>query len=111
MKPRNFQVVADEITKIIYEECTFNKDKVYSIVQQIEKVQKDNRYKAPELQYESWDELSSILSKNFVPSNSKWETKLMIVFNNLHGSIDDYWDDDNNELRRVTNESNKDTNN
>ena len=100
MKPRNFQVVVDEIIKIIYEECTFDKDKVYSIIQQIDKVKKDNCYKAPELQYESWDELSSILSKNFVPSNSKWETKLMIVFNNLHGSIDDYWDDDNNELRR-----------
>ena len=40
MKPRNFQVVADEITKIIYEECTFDKDKTYSIIQQIDKVKK-----------------------------------------------------------------------
>lgn len=100
MKPRNFQVVADEITKIIYEECTFDREKVYSIAKQIDKVQRDNRYKAPELQYESWNELSSILSNNFNPSNSKWETKLMIVFSNLSGSIEDYWDDGKNELRK-----------
>lgn len=104
MKQRNFQKTADKITKIIYEECTFDREKVYSIAQQISKVQNDNRYKAPELQYESWDELSNILSKNFVPSNSKWETKLMIVFNDLKGTIEDYWDDDNNELRKVSNE-------
>lgn len=111
MKPMNFQEIADQIIKIIDEECTFNEERITNIIEQIENVKKSNCYKAPELQYESWNELSSILSKNFVPSNSKWETKLMIVFNNLHGSIDDYWDNDNNELRRVTNESNKDTNN
>lgn len=100
MKPRNFQEIADKIIKIIEEECTFNEERIANIIEQIENAKKSNCYKAPELQYESWDELSSILSKNFVPSNSKWETKLMIVFNNLKGSIDDYWDDDNNELRR-----------
>lgn len=100
MKPRNFQKIADKIIDIINKECTFDKERIANIIEQIENVKKSNCYKAPELQYESWDELSSILSRNFVPSNSKWETKLMIVFNNLKGSIDDYWDDDNNELRR-----------
>lgn len=100
MKPRNFQDIADQIIKIIDEDCTFSEERITNIVEQIEKIKKDNRYKAPELQYISWDDLSSVLSSNFVPSNSKWETKIMIVFNNLSGSIEDYWDDDNNELRR-----------
>lgn len=106
MKPRNFQDIADQIIKIIDEDCTFSEERITNIVEQIEQVKKSNRYKAPELQYESWDELSSILSKNFVPSNSKWETKLMIVFNDLSGNIEDYWDDDNNELRRCNNAAN-----
>lgn len=106
MKPRNFQVIADEIIKIIQEDCTFDEVRIGNIIEQIEKIKKDNRYKAPELQYVSWDDLSSVLSSNFVPSNSKWETKIMIVFNNLSGSIEDYWDDDNNELRRCNNGAN-----
>lgn len=106
MKPRNFQDIADQIIKIIDEECTFSEERITNIVEQIEKVKKSNRYKAPELQYESWIELSNVLSSNFVPSNSKWETKIMIVFNDLSGSIDDYWDDDNNELRRCNNGAN-----
>lgn len=90
-KPRNFQKIADEIIKVIDEECDFNEEKVSNIIEQIEKVKKSNRYKAPELQYMSWDELAGILSNNFVPSNSKWETKIMIIFNDLNGSVEDYW--------------------
>lgn len=40
----------------------------------------------------SWDELANVLSQNFVPSNSKWETKIMIIFNDLSGDVDDYYD-------------------
>lgn len=83
MKGRNFQKVADEIIKIIDEECDFNEERVSNIIEQIEKVKRSNCYKAPELQYMSWDELSNILSNNFIPSNSKWETKLMVIFNDL----------------------------
>jgi len=94
LKPRNFTKVADEIIKIIDEKCTYNEEKITEIIEQIEKVKKDNGYKAPELQYVSWCELSDILSKYFVPSNSKWETEIMIVFNDLSGSIDDYWEEE-----------------
>lgn len=88
---RNFQKIADEIIKVIDEECDFAEEKIIDIIEQIEKVKKSNCYKAPELQYMSWDELANILSQNFVPSNSKWETKIMIIFNDLSGSVDDYY--------------------
>lgn len=93
MKVRNFQEVADEIIKVIDEECDFDEERVSNIIEQIEKAKKSNCYKAPELQYMSWDELANILSNNFVPSNSKWETKLMMIFNNLSGNIEDYWEE------------------
>ncbi len=88
---RNFQKVADEIIKVIDEECTFNEERIVSIIERIEKVKNSNLYKAPELQYMSWDELASILANNFIPSNSKWETKIMVIFNDLSGSVEDYW--------------------
>lgn len=89
---RNFITVADEIIKVIDEECDFNEERISNIIEEIEKVKNSNRYKAPELQYMSWNELASILSKNFVPSNSRWETKIMIIFNDLKGSIEDYYE-------------------
>lgn len=104
MKPRNFQEIADKIIKVIDEKCTFNEERITSIIEQIEKIKKDNCYKAPELQYVSWEELSSVLSSNFIPSNSKWETELMVIFCDLSGDIEDYWDDGNNELRRCESE-------
>ena len=90
MKLRNFQEVADKIIKVIEEECTFDEERVSNIIEQIKKVKRSNCYKAPELQYMSWDELANVLSSNFIPSNSKWETKLMIIFNNL-GDDDCEW--------------------
>lgn len=104
MKPRNFQYIADEIIKIIQEDCTFDEARIGNIIEQLEKIKNDNLYKAPELQYVSWDDLSSVLSSNFVPSNSKWETELMVIFCDLSGDIEDYWDDGNNELRRCESE-------
>lgn len=91
MKERNFQNVADEIIKVIDEECDYDEVLIGEIIDQIEKVKKSNGYKAPELQYMSWNELADILSYYFVPSNSKWETKIMIIFNDLNGSVEDYW--------------------
>lgn len=88
---RNFQKVADEIIKVIDEECDFDEERITSIIEQIGKIKKSNNYKAPELQYMSWDELANVLSNNFIPSNSKWETKIMIIFNDLSGSVDDYY--------------------
>lgn len=92
---RNFQDIADKIIKIIDEECDFNEERITNIIEEIEKIKHSNRYKAPELQYISWNELAYVLSKNFVPSNSKWETKIMIIFNNLSGNVDDYYEEKN----------------
>lgn len=89
---RDFQKIADEIIKVIDEECNFNEERIANIIEQIEKIKNSNRYKAPELQYMSWNELAYVLSQNFVPSNSKWETKIMIIFNDLSGDVDDYYD-------------------
>lgn len=89
---RNFQKIADEIIKVIDEECDFNEERIANIIEQIEKIKNSNKYKAPELQYMSWNELAYVLSQNFVPSNSKWETKIMIIFNDLSGDVDDYYD-------------------
>lgn len=102
MKGRNFAYIANEIIKIIKDECTFDEYRIKGIIERIEKVIHDSRYKAPELQWMSWDELSDILRTNFIPSNSKWETKIMIVFNDLSGTIDDYWDDGTNSLKEVS---------
>lgn len=89
---RNFQEIADKIIKVIDEECDFNEERIVDIIEQIEKIKNSNRYKAPELQYMSWNELAYVLSQNFVPSNSRWETKIMIIFNDLSGDVDDYYD-------------------
>lgn len=88
---RNFQEIADKIIKVINEQCDFNEEKVVNIIEQIEKIKYSNKYKAPELQYMSWNELAEVLSKNFVPSNSKWETEIMVIFNDLNGTVEDYW--------------------
>ena len=88
---RNFQEIADKIIKVIDEQCDFNEEKVANIIEQIEKIKYSNRYKSPELQYISWNELADVLSKNFVPSNSKWETEIMVIFNDLNGTVEDYW--------------------
>ena len=69
---RDFQEIADEIIKVIDEECDFAEERIANIIEQIEKIKNSNRYKAPELQYMSWNELAYVLSQNFVPSNSKW---------------------------------------
>ena len=90
---RNFQKIADEIIKVIDEKCDFSEEKVTNIVEQIEKIKYSNSYKAPELQYISWNELADVLSSNFVPSNSKWETEIMIIFNDLSGKVEDYWNE------------------
>lgn len=96
---RNFQEIADKIIKVIDEECDFNEERITCIIEQIEKIKNSNRYKAPEVQYMSWDELANVLSQNFVPSNSRWETKIMIIFNNLSGDVDDYYKETNQEVK------------
>lgn len=92
-KPRNLEEVANKIIKVIEEKCDFNEGRIIDIIEQIEKVKNSSRYRAPEFAYLDWNYLADILSKNFVPSNSKWETEIMIIFNDLNGSVDDYFEE------------------
>ena len=91
---RNIVEVADKIIKVINEQCDFNEEKIANIIEQIEKVKRDCGYRAPETAYMNWDNLASILSQNFAPQNSRWETEIMIIFNDLSGTIDDYYEGD-----------------
>lgn len=96
-KPRNLIEIADKIIDVI-QNSDLVKHRANEIIQQIEKVKKSYRYTAPEITYMCWEELSKILSFYFVPSNSKWETEIMIIFNDLSGSVEDYWNGENNEV-------------
>lgn len=89
---RNIVDVADKIIKVIDEKSNFDEERVASIIEQIEKVKRDSRYRAPETAYMDWDNLANILSQNFVPQNSRWETEIMIIFNDLNGTVDDYFE-------------------
>lgn len=91
---RNIIDVAEKIIKVIDEQCDFNEERVVNVIEQIEKVKKDSNYRAPELAYMDWDNLAGILSQNFAPSNSRWETEIMIIFNDLSGTVDDYYEGD-----------------
>ncbi len=93
---RGLLAIADEIITVI-KNAPIKVEKADEIIGQIERIKKDHCYRAPEAQFISWNELAEVLSKNFVPSNSKWETEIMIIFNDLSGSVDDYWDGDENE--------------
>lgn len=96
-KHRNLIEIANQIINVIKSHSNLTVERADEIINQIEKVKKSYRYTAPEITYMCWEELSKILSIYFIPSNSKWETEIMIIFNDLSGSIDDYWDGDTNE--------------
>ena len=96
-KPRNLITIADEIINIIKTHSDLKVERADEVIRKIEKVKKDYRYTAHEITYMCWEELSKVLSQYFIPSNSKWETEIMIIFNDLSGSVDDYWDGDKNE--------------
>lgn len=80
---RNFQNIADEIIEVIEKDCDFDEERISNIIEQIEKIKKSNRYKAPELQYMSWNELASVLGNNFNPKCSKWEKEIQLIFNDM----------------------------
>lgn len=95
-KPRNLIEIADKIIDVIKSHSDLKADRADEIINQINKVKRSYTYTAPEITYMCWEQLSKVLSIYFVPSNSKWETEIMIIFNDLSGSVDDYWDGDLN---------------
>ena len=77
---RNLINIADGIIKIINEECTFDEDIIFHVIVHIEDIKKSYSFRAPELQYLSWCELSEVLSGCFNPCNSQWEEKIRKLF-------------------------------
>lgn len=88
---RNIVKVADDIIKIINEKSDFEKYKKQYIISIIEQIKINSCYRAPEVAYLDWDNLASVLGFYFTPSNSKWETEIMIIFNGLEGTVEDYY--------------------
>ena len=77
---RSFQKIADVIIKVIDEECDYDENLIVEIIDRIEEAKKSNLYKAPELQYMSWNELADILNFYFDPDHSEWEMKIAKTF-------------------------------
>ena len=94
---RNITDIINKIILIINEKSSLEDKKKSQIINELEKVKKDCCYRAPELAYIDWNNLAMILNAYFIPSNSKWETEIMIIFNDLQGSIEDYWQGDEND--------------
>ena len=77
-KPRSLPKVANKLIEIIKDNCNFENKQ--GIIEEINKVIYDSRYKAPELIYICWNDLADILNANFNPNNSDWEQKLCDIF-------------------------------
>lgn len=92
-KPRDFSTIARQIQDVIERDCTFSSCRRRELINEIDRCIKDNFYRAPELAYESWNDLADVLNSYLVPSNSRWETEIMCIFGDL-GPVDDYWDGD-----------------
>ncbi len=90
-KPRNLIEIADKIIEVISSHSNLKKERADMIINQIEKVKKNYSYSDPEITYLRWEELADILNRYFIPSNSRWETEIMIIFNNLSGTVKDYY--------------------
>ena len=92
-KPRNLIEIADKIIEVISSHSDLKKERADMIINQIEATKRSYSYSAPEITYLRWEELANILSRYFIPSNSRWETEIMIIFNDLSGTVDDYYQD------------------
>lgn len=92
-KPRNLIEIANRIIEVISSHSDLKAERANMIINEIEKIKKSYSYSAPEITYLRWEELANVLSKYFIPSNSRWETEIMIIFNDLSGTIDDYYQD------------------
>ena len=91
-KPRDFFEIADKIISVIERKCTFSEELTCHIIDQIEKCKNSARFRAPELGPLNWQCLADVLSHNFVPSNSLWETEIMVIFNDLSEKPEDYYE-------------------
>ena len=90
-KSRDFIEIADKIINVINSHSDLKKPQVEKITSEIEEIKKSYRFSAPELEWLRWEELSYVLEENFNPENSRWETEILIIFNNLSGTVDDYY--------------------
>lgn len=89
---RDFIKIANRIIDVIKEKSDLDLEKKNNIISRIEMMKNESRYRAPELSYINWNELGKFLSFNFNPKNSKWEMEILVIFNDLKGTVDDYWE-------------------
>lgn len=97
-KPRDFIEVAKQILEVIKEKCTFDLDRKCEICNDIAVCMNNHYYRAPEAYYMDWFDLAEILTNNFIPSNSLWETELMVIFDDLKGKPEDYFQENIDEV-------------
>ena len=89
---RDFIKIANRIIDVIKEKSDLDLEKKNDIISRIEMIKNEGRYRAPELSYINWNELGKLLSFYFNPKNSKWEMEILVIFNDLKGTVDDYWE-------------------
>lgn len=89
---RDFTKIANRIIDVIKEKSDLDLEKKNNIISRIEMIKHESGYRAPELSYINWNELGKLLSFYFNPKNSKWEMEILVIFNNLKGTVDDYWE-------------------
>lgn len=89
---RDFTKTANRIIDVIKEKSDLDLEKKNNIISRIEMIKNESGYRAPELSYINWNELGKLLSFYFNPKNSKWEMEILVIFNDLKGTVDDYWE-------------------
>lgn len=89
---RDFTKIANRIIDVIKEKSDLDLEKKNNIISRIEMIKNESGYRAPELSYINWNELGKLLSFYFNPKNSKWEMEILVIFNDLKGTVDDYWE-------------------
>ena len=89
---RDFTKTANRIIDVIKEKSDLDLEKKNNIISRIEMIKNESGYRASELSYINWNELGKLLSFYFNPKNSKWEMEILVIFNDLKGTVDDYWE-------------------
>lgn len=80
---RNLIIIADEIIKVISENCKDERKDI--IIRDIESVKESYRYKAPEMTYISWNELANVLNNHLNVGGSEWENEINKIFSGDRG--------------------------
>lgn len=87
---RNLLDVINNIKKVINIDGTMPKDSKKELFTRLDKISFSYSFRAPELQYISWDDTQDILMNYFFPVISDLSIQVFYVFTGFQGSIDEY---------------------